>query len=87
MQGGIGAGSHMASRWVENWQPFHDVLARLNLPPRKKRGSKGNVERTRIVNAAMHQESVRRMDSDKRAKHDTRCPLCRIDLRKYLKKA
>lgn len=87
MQGGIGAGSHMQSTWVERWKPFHDVLTRLDLPPRMKRGSKGNAHRTRIVNAALHQEAVRRMDSDKRGKHDKRCPLCRVDLRKYLKKA
>jgi len=46
--------------WARGWAPYRDVLLKLKLPPRRKRGSKANVRRIAMVVNALHKEKLRR---------------------------
>ena len=63
-------------RVTDGYSPYVDVLHRLILPPRGTK--RANMQRRRLVIAALHQEKIRR--SGKGCPHP-RCKWCRVKVR------
>ncbi len=47
-------------RYQKNFAPFRDVIAGVDLPPRRAKGDPGNLERVAVIAAALHEERRRR---------------------------
>lgn len=46
--------------YVSGFSPYADVIRKTNLPPRGPKGDPKNIERVRVMSAALHAEKVRR---------------------------
>lgn len=48
-----------ASKYAKNFAPFRDVIEGTTLPPRGPVGDPGNIERVRLMAAALHDAKVK----------------------------
>jgi len=47
-----------AEEYPEDFAPYHEVIARLTLPERGRRGDPKNIERVRIIADALHKKRM-----------------------------
>ena len=47
------------SKYAKKFSPFHDVIEGTTLPPRGPVGDPGNIERVRLIAAALHDAKIK----------------------------
>ena len=57
---------NLAKKWAEAYAPYARALEKLKLPPRRRKGSKSNFRRTKIVVEAMRAVKERLRAKEKR---------------------
>jgi hypothetical protein len=64
-------------KYAAGVQPYFEVLKRITLPPRGRKGSRVNRTRVHIVCAALHQAKIGHRKNCPLEQAGVRCALCR----------